>query len=222
MAQFPVRERPSPASFWAPPSRQAAAPGQFPGAAEVPALAGLRSGHRTGNVTGPTAAPVTRSATVAQPADPMFRPYVGLHLILIEHGKVLLLQRANTGFADGSWSLPGGCLDEGEPLPAGAAREAREELGIVIDPADLAFAHLCHHADPDGQARIGVFFTTTRWTGHPANTEPGKCAKIDWFDPDSLPGDTVTYIRDGLTAHRDGKKFSLNGWPPIGRPEDPL
>ena len=84
-----------------------------------------------------------------------YRPHVGVHLILAADGKVLLLRRANTGFADGSWSVPGGCLDEGETLPAAAAREAREELGITIDPAGLAFAHLCHHADPDGQARIG-------------------------------------------------------------------
>ena len=27
---------------------------------------------------------------------------------------------------------------------------------MIIDPGDLAFAHLCHHADPDGLARIGA------------------------------------------------------------------
>lgn len=43
--------------------------------------------------------------------------------------------------------------------------------GITIDLADLRFTHLCHHADPDGQARIGVFFTATRWTGTPVNAE---------------------------------------------------
>jgi hypothetical protein len=37
-----------------------------------------------------------------------YRPNVGVHLILIQDGKVLLLQRANTGFADGDWSVPGG------------------------------------------------------------------------------------------------------------------
>jgi 8-oxo-dGTP pyrophosphatase MutT (NUDIX family) len=46
-----------------------------------------------------------------------YRPYVGVHLILNTGGKVLLLRRANTGFADGSWSVPGGCLDDGETLP---------------------------------------------------------------------------------------------------------
>ena len=54
------------------------------------------------------------------PADP-YRPHVGVHLILTEGSKVLLLRRANTGFADGSWSLPGGSLENGETLPAAAA-----------------------------------------------------------------------------------------------------
>jgi 8-oxo-dGTP diphosphatase len=149
---------------------------------------------------------------VTQPADQVFRPHVGVHLLLISHGKVLLLRRANTGFADGSWSVPGGHLDEGETLPAAAAREGLEELGIVIDPADLYFAHLCHHADPDGQARIGVFFTAARWEGEPSNTEPGKCSKIDWFNLGDLPGDLVTYVRTGIQAHRRNQAFSLDSW----------
>jgi mutator protein MutT len=144
----------------------------------------------------------------------VYRPHVGVHLILIEQGKVLLLQRANTGFADGSWSVPGGRLDEGETLPAGAAREGHEELGITIHPGDLTFAHLCHHADPDGQARIGVFFTVTRWTGQPTNSEPGKCSKINWFGLDDLPDDLVSYARTGIQAHRHGQIFSLDNWPP--------
>lgn len=150
---------------------------------------------------------------MAPPADQVFRPHVGVHLILTDdQGRVLLLQRANTGFADGFWAVPGGCLDDGETLPAGAAREAREELGIVIDPADLAFVHLCHHADADGQARIGVFFAATRWAGEPVNAEPGKCAKIDWFNPADLPDDIVTYVRTGISAHLDGQTFSLDNW----------
>jgi len=80
-------------------------------------------------------------------SEDSYRPHVGVHLILAEGGKVLLLRRANTGFADGWWSVPGGSLEHGETLPQAAAREALEEVGVSIDPADLSFAHLCHHAD---------------------------------------------------------------------------
>ena len=149
---------------------------------------------------------------MAEPIDQIFRPHVGIHLILIERGKVLMLLRANTGFADGSWSVPGGCLNEGEPLPAGAAREGLEELGIVIDPGDLTFAYVCHHFDPDGQARIGVFFAAAHWSGQPFNAEPGKCNELAWFNLDELPDDVVPYIRTGIQAYRRRDVFSLDGW----------
>ena len=141
-----------------------------------------------------------------------YRPHVGVHLILTEGRKVLLLRRANTGFADGSWSVPGGALEDGETLPAAAAREAKEEVGIIIDPADLAFAHLCHHADPDGLSRIGVFFAASRWEGKPVNAEPGKCSQIAWHELSELPGDIVSYVRTGLTAYGRGMAFSLDRW----------
>jgi mutator protein MutT len=141
-----------------------------------------------------------------------YRPHVGVHLILTEGRKVLLLRRANTGFADGSWSVPGGSLEDGETLPAAAVREAREEVGVVIDPADLIFAHLCHHADPDGLARIGVFFAASRWAGEPVNAEPHKCSEIAWHELGDLPGDVVGYIRAGLNSRDQGMAFSLDGW----------
>lgn len=101
---------------------------------------------------------------------------------------------------------------DSETLPAAAAREALEELGITIDPADLAFAHLCHHADPDGLARIGVFFFARQWTGEPVNAEPHKCSEIAWHAIGELPDDIVSYIRTGLTACGEGSAFSLDSW----------
>jgi 8-oxo-dGTP diphosphatase len=139
-------------------------------------------------------------------------PHVGVHLILTANGKVLLLRRSNTGFTDGSWSLLGGRLDEGETLPTAATGEALEEVGITIDPADPVFAHLCHYADPDGQSRIGVFFTATRWTGEPVNAEPGKCSEIGWHDMSMLPADIVSYISTGLRACARNGTFSLDSW----------
>lgn len=143
-----------------------------------------------------------------------YRPNVGVHLILTNpHGQVLLLQRANTGFADGDWSVPGGRLDDGETLPQGAAREALEEVGIHIDPGHLTFTHLCHHADPDGLNRIGVFFTTDRWAAEITNAEPDKCSALDWFKPDDLPDNTVGYISVGIRATLNSPgSLSVHGW----------
>jgi 8-oxo-dGTP diphosphatase len=138
---------------------------------------------------------------------------IGVHLILIADASVLLGRRENTGFADGYWSVPGGRLEPGEPLKTGAAREAAEELGIEINEADLEFAHLCHHQDPDGKARLGVFFTTTRWRGQPTNNEPDKCSKLAWHLLDALPENTVDYTRTAIHHATEGTHYSQHGWP---------
>jgi 8-oxo-dGTP diphosphatase len=50
----------------------------------------------------------------------------------------------------------------------GAIREALEESGVLIEPADLAFSHVVHHRNPESLPRIGFFFTAVRWQGEPA------------------------------------------------------
>jgi 8-oxo-dGTP pyrophosphatase MutT (NUDIX family) len=142
----------------------------------------------------------------------LFRPDVGVHLILIAKDRVLLAQRANTGFADGQWSAPGGHLEDGESLPAGVIREAQEELGITIQADHLRFAHLSHHLDVDGQGRLGAFFVATHWTGALVNAEPGKCEGIAWFSLADLPENTVNYVRTAIADCKRQCVFSTHGW----------
>ena len=105
--------------------------------------------------------------------------------------------------------MPGGCLDDGEALrqqpPAKPARSRRHHR-----PRRPRIRHLCHHADPDGQARVGVFFAAQRWADKPINAEPDGCSEIGWHHLDRLPADIVSYIRTGLLATRT--PFSLDGW----------
>ncbi|PRY61680.1 NUDIX hydrolase N-terminal domain-containing protein [Glycomyces artemisiae] len=51
-----------------------------------------------------------------------------------EAGRVLLIQRSDTG----QWAIPGGACEVGEDWAATAVREAREEIGLSLDPSDLA------------------------------------------------------------------------------------
>jgi 8-oxo-dGTP diphosphatase len=61
---------------------------------------------------------------------------------------VLLLIRANTGYMDGHASLPAGHVEPGEPADAAAVREAKEEIGVVVAPADVSFVHVMHRRTP--------------------------------------------------------------------------
>lgn len=142
-----------------------------------------------------------------------YRSIVDVYVLLLRaDGKILLLERAGTGYADGQLCPPSGHLEAGESVVQGGIREAREETGVLIDPADLTFSHVVHHRNPEGQARIGFFFTTTRWQGEPVNHEPDKCAGLHWADPARPPEHTVPYTAAALARIQDGAPFSLDGW----------
>jgi 8-oxo-dGTP diphosphatase len=144
--------------------------------------------------------------------DSAYHTTIGVHLIALSHGKVLLGRRANTGFADGLWSTPGGRLEAGELVERAVIREAAEEVDIAIRPEDLSLAHLCHHLDPDGRARLGVFFATTTWSGSPVNAEPGRCTEIAWHRVEELPEDMVDYVRAAIIGYHNGHLTTMHGW----------
>lgn len=139
-----------------------------------------------------------------------YRVCVDAHLILRRGNEILLGQRRNTGFADGSWHLPSGHTDEGEPASTALIRESVEEIGVGIDPADVRFMHLMHHRTDAG--RIALFFEVTRWTGEPTNREPDKCAGWQWFDLTALPDEMIPYAAEALAQYTQGEVYSERGW----------
>ena len=63
-------------------------------------------------------------------------PIVGVGAVVIDQGRVLLVQRGR-GPSKGKWSLPGGVLEVGESLTEGVAREVQEETGLVVESVEL-------------------------------------------------------------------------------------
>jgi 8-oxo-dGTP diphosphatase len=123
-----------------------------------------------------------------------FKLVSAVDLLLIKDNKVLLSRRFNTGYEDGTYSLPAGHLDGGETVTQTTVREAKEEIGIVIDPKDLKVVHTMHRITAQGE-RICFFLTTEKWQGEPTIMEPDKCDGLGWFDLDNLPSNTIPYIR---------------------------
>ena len=141
-----------------------------------------------------------------------YRSIVDVYVLLRRDGKILLMERANTGYADGQLCPPSGHLEQDESVIDGAIREAREEVGVAIHPEDLDCAHVVHHRNPHGQARVGFFFAANRWEGEPENREPHKCASLFWADPDNLPPNTVDYTAAAVSQIQEGRGFSIHGW----------
>lgn len=136
--------------------------------------------------------------------------HIDLHLILREGGRILLGRRIDTGFADGSYALPAGHLEEGEAATAGLVREAAEEIGIEIDAADLRYVHTMHHRTDS--SRLALFFETTVWKGKIENREPRKCAGWQWHAANALPSPIVPYVAEALAHVARGVTFSERGW----------
>lgn len=137
-----------------------------------------------------------------------------VHLLLADDaGRLLMLRRFNTGYEDGNWSVPAGHLDGGEPVTAAMAREAREEIGVDLDPAGLTVVHVMHRAPAgSGGERVDFFLRARRWTGVPVSREPGKCDRLDWWPAGDLPENTVPYVRAAIEAAVCRVPFSEFGW----------
>ncbi|MCL5610934.1 MAG: NUDIX domain-containing protein [Chloroflexi bacterium] len=133
-----------------------------------------------------------------------------VHLFFFREDQVLLIRRFNTGFRDGEYSVPAGHLDGDETVMAAAAREAQEEIGVQIEAEHLIFSSVMHRLD--GEERVDFFVRVTSWPREPFNNEPDKCDDLRWAAIDSLPQNTIPYIRRAIQNHLDGIKFDEFGW----------
>jgi 8-oxo-dGTP diphosphatase len=109
---------------------------------------------------------------------------IGVGVVVVRDEKVLLGMRRGAHGA-GSWSFPGGHVDEGERPEAAALRELEEETGLraanprVVGDSDDIFP---------GGLRYRTHFVRVDWTGgEPAVREPDACAHWEWFSWDDPP-----------------------------------
>ncbi|MEU7071842.1 NUDIX domain-containing protein [Streptomyces narbonensis] len=167
--------------------------------------------------------PTLRAKLVASGLDGAIRPanspagtvpnVVGVHLYLEREGHVLLgLRHPDSAYAGGSWHTLAGHLGA-EAATAGMVREAHEEAGLVIDPADLELVHTVHLVDrPGGRPRIGFFFRARHWEGTPEVREPDKCVAWQWWSAKDLPEPIVPYTRAAIEGILAGRLYTEMGW----------
>ncbi|MEU4827723.1 NUDIX domain-containing protein [Actinomadura sp. NPDC023710] len=91
-------------------------------------------------------------------------------------------------------------------MTATAARELKEETGLVVDPSGLKVAGIIHGGwgveAPNGF--LTVVFVAHRWDGDPVNAEPNKHAQVAWHPVDTVPVEFVSTTRTALVNYLTG------------------
>ncbi|HEX3953398.1 MAG TPA: NUDIX hydrolase [Stellaceae bacterium] len=81
------------------------------------------------------------------------RPIVAVLAVVMRDDRALLVQRAQQPNA-GRWGFPGGVLELGETVFAGAMRELKEETGIVAEATAWLNIHDAITRDAEGRVQF--------------------------------------------------------------------
>jgi ADP-ribose pyrophosphatase YjhB (NUDIX family) len=132
-------------------------------------------------------------------------PLVGIGAIIIENSRVLLVKRAHPPL-QAQWSIPGGVLEVGELVRDAAIREAREETGLIVEPADLlgVYDRVLRNAEQRVQYHYVLIDFLCRWVGGELQAA-SDAAEVRWFTREELPAlnlaeDTLDVIRKGFAT----------------------
>jgi len=135
-------------------------------------------------------------------------PRITVHLILRAEWKVLLARRFLTRDERGNYGLIFTDLESGETLTEALIREAREGIGILVDPKDLRLAHVMHRQVENA---LDCFFLAKSWSGEPLNLDPEKYDDLSWYELGRLPESMVRYVKIALMYARDDVPYSEFG-----------
>ena len=110
------------------------------------------------------------------------RQIVGVAVVVLEDGKLLLVQR-RYGELAGAWCIPCGHVGWDEDVRDAAVREVEEETGLVVELDGVFDAHSNFHI-PDRHS-AGIWFTGRRVGGELRAGDDAVDARF--FELDALP-----------------------------------
>jgi 8-oxo-dGTP diphosphatase len=127
-------------------------------------------------------------------------------IIELPGDRVVLIRRRNPPLG---WALPGGFVDEGEPLHAAAAREAKEETGLSVELIEQFFTYSDPARDPRQHAISTVYIA--RAEGVPQGADDAAEARSFPLDalPEELCFDHATILSDYKAYRQTGKRRTL-------------
>jgi ADP-ribose pyrophosphatase YjhB (NUDIX family) len=138
----------------------------------------------------------------------------GVGVILKRGHKILLGKRhpdpdkADSAFRSaGEWSLPGGKMDWGETFETVAAREVKEETGIIIKDPKVICVCNCKN---EHAHYMTVGLLAFKFKGEARVMEPDEMTEWKWFDLNHLP--SPRYFPSFMVINNfKKKKFYIKG-----------
>ena len=134
-------------------------------------------------------------------------PLVGVGAVIIEDARVVLVKRAHPPL-QAQWSIPGGVLEVGELVREAAIREAHEETGLIVEPADLlgVYDRVLRNLEQRVQYHYVLIDFLCRRVGGEL-LAASDAAEVGWFSREQLPAlqlaeDTQDVIRKGFAKLR--------------------
>lgn len=135
---------------------------------------------------------------MAETADPKARryperPIVGVLAVVLRRGRALVVRRANPPMA-GRWGFPGGVLELGETVAAGAMRELLEETGVIAEPIGPLTVIDTIDRDDEGRVRFHYALVAVRAIWRSGEGIAGDDAdEVAWFSyADIVEGGLLT------------------------------
>lgn len=127
----------------------------------------------------------------------------GVGVLIFNKAGQILLGLRKSAHGNGTWCPPGGHLEYGESFERAAARETKEETGLLIAEKDLEIAGVTNDFfQESGKHYVTVVMQAQAYRGTPEIQEPDKCAEWRWFDSDKLPAELFLPIANFLRTHR--------------------
>lgn len=127
-------------------------------------------------------------------------------ILIDSHQKVLMHKRANTSYANGWWSFPGGHVEAGESICSAICRELWEEVGVEVLAQDCAFQLTLIRKPILENRYINFFYVIKDWKNAPTISD-GKASELSFFSFTHLPNPTLPHIQEALQLIRKGIQF---------------
>jgi 8-oxo-dGTP diphosphatase len=115
------------------------------------------------------------------------RPMLTVDVVVLTDAQtpeVLLIQRGNPPF-QGRWALPGGFVEEGEPVAQAAPRELAEETGLRAGDLKLLGVYDTPGRDPRGWTISVVYLAQIAGRVDVVGADDASDAR--WFAVEALP-----------------------------------